>query len=122
VLILAAGAYGLTRVLGSSDSPASAVVAQSSGPIHWLGMQIDSVTPGTVVIQTVAPGSSAERAGLDPGDVIVAVNGQPINAPSQIAPAISSLSPGAYVPVEVNRGSTPVTTQAQLAGPPSNHP
>jgi S1-C subfamily serine protease len=109
-------------VLDSSGSPASATVSQPSGPIHWLGMQIASVTPGTVVIQTVASGSSAERAGLEPGDVIDAVNGQPITAPGQIAGAISSLRPGAYVPVEVNRGSTQVTTQAELAGPPSNHP
>lgn len=122
VLILAAGAYGLSQVLGGSDQPAAATVSQPSGPIDWLGMQIQSVTPGTVVIETVAPGSAGERAGLEPGDLIVAVNGKPISAPGDISAAISSVRLGAYVPIEVNRGSTAFTTQAALAGPPTSHP
>ncbi|MBV9196491.1 MAG: PDZ domain-containing protein [Solirubrobacterales bacterium] len=122
VLLFAAGAYGLSSVLSSSGSPAAATVSPPNGPIRWLGMQIASVTPGTAVIETVAPGSSGERAGLEPGDILVAVNGRPITAPEQIAGAVSALRPGAYVEVQVNRGSTPFIAQAVLVGPPSNHP
>jgi S1-C subfamily serine protease len=120
MLILAAGAYGLTRVLNTSDQPAA--LSAPSGPMNWLGMQIESVNPGTVVIETVAPGSPAERAGLNPGDLIAEVNHRPITSTSQISAAIAPLRPGTYVEIQVNRGTTPVTTQALLVGPPSSHP
>jgi S1-C subfamily serine protease len=122
VLIVAAGAYGLSRITGASDQSASTPVGQTGGQIRWLGMQVDSVNAGTVVIETVAPGSAAEQAGLEPGDVITQVNGHPIDATSQIAGAVASLHPGAYVEIQVNRGSTVFDTRALMSAPPSKHP
>jgi membrane-associated protease RseP (regulator of RpoE activity) len=121
-LILAAGAYGLSRVMGSAGQPPSATAGPSGGEVRWLGMQIDSVNPGTVVIETVAPGSPAEQAGLEPGDVILQVAGHSIDSTSQIGPAVTSLQRGAYVGIQVSRGSTVVNTQAVLSAPPSQHP
>jgi membrane-associated protease RseP (regulator of RpoE activity) len=122
ILILAAGAYGLSRVTGGSDQSASTPAGQPSAPIRWLGMQLDSVNAGTVVIETVAPGSPAEQAGLNPGDVIAKVNGQAIDSTAQIGGAVASVRAGAYVPIQVNRGSTVVDTQALMTAPPSQHP
>jgi S1-C subfamily serine protease len=124
LLILAAGAYGLTRALSTTSSEQSTqpALSQASGPVDWLGMQLQSVTPGSVVIETIAPGSSAELAGLEPGDEIVEVNGRSISSTGQISGAVASLPAGAYVEIQVNRGSTPVTTHAALTGPPRNHP
>ena len=121
-LVLAAGVYGLSQVLGSSSPPAAATVSQPSGPVDWLGMQIESLPPDSVVIDTVASGSSAEQAGLEPGDVIVEVNGRAITTPSDISSATASLRAGSYVSIQVSRGSTLFSTDAVLAGPPSSHP
>jgi S1-C subfamily serine protease len=121
-LIVAAGAYGLSRVVGSSGPSPAPAAGPIGGELRWLGMQIDSVNPGTVVIETVAPGSPAEQAGLEPGDVILQVAGRSINRTSQISPAVASLARGAYFDIQVDRGSTVVNTQAVLTGRPSQHP
>ena len=142
-LVLGAGAYGLSALLSTSGntaqptqnpmpggppssppsggSPASPANAQA-GPVNWLGMQVETLPPGVVVVETVAPGSPADFAGLEPGDVILAINNQRINATSDIRSAISGLAAGDLVPIEVSRGSTLFTTQATMAAPPSGSP
>lgn len=55
--------------IGVAIKPLSEVEAKSLG--------LDSKTKGALV-EAVAPGSPAEKAGLKPGDVIVAFNGNPI--------------------------------------------
>jgi S1-C subfamily serine protease len=128
ILMLAAGAYGLTAVLGSQNQSTAANTGQSgqstqpSRPIHWLGMQIESVPPQSVVIETVGLGSQAAAAGLEPGDVIVDVNGRPVSATGDIGRSIAGLHAGDPVEIHVNRGSTRITTQLSLATPPSSHP
>jgi S1-C subfamily serine protease len=126
VFVVAAAAYGLTRVVGSSSPGAPPSVSTAAngpgGPVEWLGMQVEGIPPGTVVVATVAPGSAGELAGLEPGDVIVSVNGRAINSTSDIGAAIGGLHPGDGVDVEVSRGSTQFATRATLTAPPSSHP
>jgi S1-C subfamily serine protease len=85
-------------------------------------MQIETLPPGAVVIETVGPGSAGELAGLEPGDVIVAINNRPIHAAGEIGAAIRALHAGDLVELEISRGSTLFSTQATLAAPPSVHP
>jgi Do/DeqQ family serine protease len=59
-------------------------------------------TDGVVVTQ-MARSSSAYRAGLQPGDVILQVNTQPISDPSQFVRLISDSSIGSTVRIEVLR-------------------
>ncbi|HEY3849703.1 MAG TPA: RIP metalloprotease RseP [Steroidobacteraceae bacterium] len=65
------------------------------------------------VIQSVPPGSAGERAGLEPGDKLVAVDGRPIVNSSDFIAAVTG-APGGVLSVEVLRGgerqtiSTPV--------------
>jgi S1-C subfamily serine protease len=124
VLVVAAAGFGISRLAGTSSSSAqtTAATAAQPAPIDWLGMQIEGVSPGTVVIATVAPGSPGELAGLEPGDQLTSVNGRSINATSDIGAAISGLRPGDTVSIQVSRGTTQVSTRATLTAPPSNHP
>ena len=122
LLILAGAAFGLTSVLGSPARPAAASANQPSGPVDWLGMEIESLQPGVVVVDTVALGSPAELAGMEPGDVIVEVNGRPVNTTGDIASAIAGLGMGDAVEIQVSRGSTRITTHATLAAPPVSYP
>ena len=65
------------------------------------------------VVQSVPPGSAGERAGLKPGDKLVAVDGRPIMNSSDFIAAVTG-APGGVLSVEVLRGgerqtlSTPV--------------
>ena len=55
-------------------------------------------------VQQVTPGGPADKAGLKAGDVITAVNGQPIEDGTALITAIRSLSPGDTVTLTVKNG------------------
>jgi serine protease Do len=55
------------------------------------------------LINTVAPGSPAEKAGLMPGDVIRSFNGTAINDSSDLPPLVGSLPPGTRTRLTVLR-------------------
>ena len=94
-----------------------------------LGVTTQDLTPELVkafslkgqhgaVISRVEAGSPAEKAGLEPGDIIVAVNGQEIkNGSSQIRTAISLLQVGDTANIEIMRGDERKTVQATIGKP-----
>jgi len=56
-----------------------------------------------VLINSVLPGSPADRAGLRPGDVITAVNGTPVNDPNALRNLIASTAPGTEITLTIFR-------------------
>lgn len=81
---------------------------RASHPV--IGVGLDSVTPGDgtglnqgVRVMSVQAGSPAARAGLQQGDVIVAVGGQPIANPPQLVAAVERAGVGGSLPLRVNR-------------------
>lgn len=64
---------------------------------------------GGVVVVAATPGGPADRAGLRAGDVITAVNHQPVTNPSMLAGALAALPSGAAAPLVVRRGSVTTT-------------
>lgn len=104
-----------------ATAPSTPAIA-SARPVSWLGMQIETLPPGAAVIETVKLGSEGDRAGLEPGDVIVAINNQPINAASGITTAIQGLHRGDQIPIQISHGSTLDQTTIILAAPPLVHP
>ena len=125
VLVIGGAAWGLTAVLGSSGSTgatAQPLAGASARPVIWLGMEIQTVPPGVAVIETVKIGSQGDRAGLEPGDVILRVNNRSVNGAGAIAAAIHGLHRGDSVPLQISQGSALYQTQATLAAPPSAYP
>jgi serine protease Do len=55
----------------------------------------------------VAPGSPAEKAGLEPGDVIRSFNGTTINDSSDLPPLVGALPPGTRTTLTVMREGKP---------------
>jgi serine protease Do/serine protease DegQ len=69
-------------------------------------------------VSRVEAGSPAEKAGIAPGDIIVAVNGQAIkNGSSQVRTAISLLQIGDTANLDVMRGDERLTLQATIGKP-----
>ena len=60
------------------------------------------------MITSVGPGSPAERAGLKPGDVVIAVSGQPLYTHEDLLEAIRT-RPGQSFELTLERDRTPLT-------------
>lgn len=69
------------------------------------------------VLVDVVPGSPAERAGLEPGDVILAVNGQQVSNAADVRNRIGLLRVGSEVVFDVLRSGQPLQVRATIEEP-----
>jgi regulator of sigma E protease len=65
----------------------------------------------TARVDAIQPNSAAQAAGFQPGDLVLAINGNPIANFSEMQ-RIVSISAGEPIRVEVERGGVPVTLNA----------
>ncbi|HWI81033.1 DegQ family serine endoprotease [Ramlibacter sp.] len=72
--------------------------------------------PAGALVANVEKGSPADKAGLQSGDVIRAVNGQPIVASGDLPAIVGMARPGERVQLDVWRQGGKVQLTAQLAG------
>ncbi|WP_147654042.1 Do family serine endopeptidase [Vulcaniibacterium gelatinicum] len=83
-----------------------------------LGLEV----PRGAVVTRVYPGSAAAAAGLQPGDVILAANGQRIDDAGALH-NFEGLQPvGTRVALELRRDGRPLTLQATLREQPRSYP
>ena len=88
----------------------------------YLGVGLEDRTDGGrgAVITDVGPGSPASRAGIEAGDIVVDVDGTPIDGQGALIAAIRDRSPGDTVAIDVLRGGSRVTLTATLVERPAN--
>jgi serine protease DegQ len=79
---------------------------------------LDAKTDKGAVIGEVVPGGPAERAGLQRGDIVVAINNKPTANVTSLRNQISELPPGTRAPIKVARGSNEVTLEVEVAKRP----
>jgi S1-C subfamily serine protease len=91
-----------------------------------LGAQTQDITPNIAkllglkdnngaVVTRVTPGSAADRAGLQVGDVVTAINGTPLDSADQLNNAEGLLPANSTVTLTVLRDGKTRTVSAQLA-------
>jgi serine protease Do len=105
------------------------VVAQLKESGHvtrgYLGVESQNVTPAMAsalhlpgaagaLVAGVAPSSPASRAGLQPGDVIVSVDGAKIKAPRDLALVVASGKPGTNEVLRVVRDGAAIDVPVTL--------
>ena len=102
---------GFAIPINRARAIASELIATGKVSHAAIGVGIDAVRPGdgTGVSQgarvaSVQPGSPAERAGLRPGDVVVAAGGQPVAQPYQLVAAVERSGVGKPLLLTVSRG------------------
>ena len=107
----------------------------------YLGVSIEPLTPEVaeqlglpgqtgVVVGNVTPGSPAEKAGLQPGDVLVALNGKPIKSGRDLMRQIASIAVGSKVEIKAIRDKKEQTLSVTIEeqppgfkiGPPQQQP
>ena len=111
--VLAAGnttAEALDVVFGESASYASLlerIDARFASDRTWSGLvTVDTLLMEGVPVLRVVPGSPAAQAGLQAGDAVLAVDGQPVKRTADLLAAVSAKKPGDRLGLQV-RGVAP---------------
>lgn len=99
---------------------------QSLPPAGLMQVMLDTREEG-VFVDGFSHGSPAKAAGLEKGDLITAINGEPIRHFADVKMAMIDQGPGSDVEVTLKRdrllgGQKTETLRFQLAGQPSAHP
>ena len=80
-----------------------------------LASSLDLPTARGAIVTSVAAGSPAEKAGLKRGDVITAINKQPVADNNNLRNIVAGMAPGATVEVTANRNGRDQNFQVALA-------
>jgi putative serine protease PepD len=103
------------------------VIATGKSANAYVGVELQGSTIGGAAIaqqstgqaQPVVPGSPAAQAGLKPGDLITAVNGQSVSSVNQFIATIANYAPGDTVTLTVRRGGSTMSIKLTLGTQPT---
>ena len=114
------------------------VVESAAGGAHasqwpWLGVRVSAVTadvarslgrdrPQGVLVADIYPGSPADRGGLKVGDLILAVDGQPVNDQASLNYIVSTHRPEEAVSAQLVRSGVARTERLIFAVPAADPP
>lgn len=88
-----------------------------------LAEQLDISNRQGAIVFDVAPGSPAEDAGLQPGDIVRQFDGRPVTNLLTIRSRVAELALGTKVRIDFERNGRPMTATAEIAeAPPSTRP
>jgi S1-C subfamily serine protease len=117
------GSIGVGFAIPSNTAEriAGELIADGSATRAFLGVSArtaaDEANPqvgtGAQVVQ-VEPGSGADEAGLDVGDVVTAVGDRPVTTSAELTAAVRSHAPGDQVTLTVRRGDNTSTVEVTL--------
>ena len=104
--------YGRVRrgILGLSPQDVGPADAQAAGLREIRGVLVGGIS---------GPDSPAGRAGIQPGDVITAVNGRPVDRTADLQHMLLGFEPGQSVSLTVFRFGTERTVRITLGEPPA---
>ena len=96
----------------------------------WIGVEAQEITPeiaesfrlsstNGVLIAGVLKGGPAERAGLKPGDILVAIEGSPVKDPNSMLNLVAALVPGKPVAIQLRRESKNLEIQVTVGKRPT---
>ena len=95
------------------------LIAKGTVTRGWIGVEAQEITPeiaesfklldgAGALIANVVRGGPAERGGVKPGDVLLAVDGKPVKNPAGMLNIVAALAPERNVPLRVWRDARPV--------------
>ncbi|MER3438844.1 MAG: 2-alkenal reductase [Chloroflexota bacterium] len=89
--------------------------------VTWvIAAQLNLPVDHGVIVMEVPAGGPAAKAGIQPGDVIVAINGKQIDQKHSFSELLFEHHPGETITVTVNRNGKEMTFKVTLAERPAN--
>lgn len=108
--LASAGPGSAPLAVGVLSVPQRQIAPQSG----VLGVALDPQRDDAAQIQSILPGSPAEKAELKPGDIITHVNGKPTKTRDELIAEIKRHRPGEIVRLTVRRGERTLAIPAKL--------
>jgi serine protease Do len=121
------GSVGIGFAIPSSTIHDVVAQLQAHGRVArgYLGVEIQSITPEMAasfsnksvkgaIVASVTPGSPAAVAGFVPGDIVLAVNGRPVEDSRDLTRRVASLPAGASAAFTISRNGAPKTLNARI--------
>ncbi len=111
--------YGFAVPINLARAVARDLIEYGRVRRSWLGIQFQSQPVGAdiaearslpysppigVLVTTVTPGGPADEAGLEVDDILVKIEGEPIDTGGELQTMVSTASPGTRIEVTVYRG------------------
>ncbi len=66
-------------------------------------------------VRQVVPGAPGEKAGIQPGDVVLSVNGRPVEGAVDLRRSLGGFKPGTAITLQINRRGKVIDIKASLA-------
>jgi Do/DeqQ family serine protease len=109
------------------------IIASGAVTRGFIGVEAQEITPELVesfklpasngaLIAGVQKGGPAERAGVKPGDVLLAVNGKAVADPQGMLNVVAALQPGSKVPLKLRREARDLELEVEIAKRPTAPP
>ena len=122
---------GFAIPVNTAKRVADAIIAGKSVSHPYIGIQGQSVTSDVAtqynlpvtegaMVTSVMPGSSAEKAGLKSGDIIVSVDGQPVKTIDDLIAAIRKKNVGDKISITYYSNGTKKTADLTIQEEPAN--
>ena len=118
---------GFAIPINEAKSIADQLISTGKAEHPFLGVSLKdgtvqdgSATRNAAVVASVSPGTPAATAGLQPGDAITRVNGEPVNSSESLVAQVRERSVGAKIDLTVVRGGQTQQIAVTLAKRPGN--
>jgi membrane-associated protease RseP (regulator of RpoE activity) len=98
----------------SSGTSVTGVPTSASSRGGWLGVKAHSTPNGGLEVEQIVPGSPAQSAGMQTGDVITDIDERPVTTPGELTEALRAHDPGAHVMLGLVRNGTPTSMPVLL--------
>jgi putative serine protease PepD len=97
----------------------NAIIAGHPIKHAYVGVELNGASTGGAQVSALQPGSPAVNAGLQQGDVVKAINGQPVTTTEQFIATIDGFKPGNTVTLTVQRNGQQHTVKLTLGTRPA---
>jgi putative serine protease PepD len=117
---------GFAIPINEAKDVASQLINSGKAQHAWLGItltqntvKVDGAQRQAAVLQSVAGGTPADKAGLKTGDAVIAVNGVPVSGADSLVAQVRQFRPGATVTLTVVRNGSSQQIQVTLGTRPA---